>query len=311
MTAVKSEDPTRNGLGVSALRSRPVTAIARRVTRRKLRILAYHGVPDPERFAAQMEYVVANFTPVDEQTVIAAIRGGDPLPGGAVWLTFDDGDPSVVRNGLPALARLGIAATMYVCPGLIESQEPFWWRVTDWAVGRSGELGAPDDLALTEYVKTLDDVERRSIVADLLGDIGSEPPQHWRQLSDRDLAAWTGAGMDLGNHSWDHPCLDRCSDAAQREQVGLAHEWLADRLGRPPRTFAYPNGNFSPLVDGLLDGLGYQLAVLYDNRLTSVKSSPLQLSRLMMEADQPPARLVGVLSGAQPAAAKLASRLKH
>lgn len=299
-------------LALSALRSAPVTAIARRLTGSKLRILAYHGVGDAQTFARQMEYLASAYTPVDEQAVIAAVRHGAPLPDGAAWVTFDDGDPTVVQDGLPTLARLGIPATMFVCPGLIADGRPFWWNVTDWATDHRPDLaasiaGSAD--ALTAFVKTVPDEERRRVIDRLLHEVGHDMPTAWRQLTDSELRSWLDAGMALGNHSWDHPCLDQCDVEVQRAQIVDTHSWLARLLGRPPATFAYPNGNFSPVVDAVLAELNYQLGVLYDNSLTSLDSPPLQLSRLMLEADQPADRLKGVLSGAQPTLAGLGSRI--
>lgn len=301
-------------MALSVLRSAPVTALARRLTHSKLRILAYHGVGDPAGFASQMAYLVEHFTPVDERAVADAVHQGAPLPENAAWVTFDDGDPTVVVNGLPALERFGVPATMFVCPGLIETGAPFWWRVTHWASEHRPDTatriaGRAD--ALTEFVKTIDDDRRRDIVDQLLSEMAEAAPQSWRQLSSAELDRWTSAGMALGNHSWDHPCLDRCAADAQRRQISDTHDWLCERLGTPPLTFAYPNGNFSPVVDAQLRELGYALGSLYDNRLTELDGSPLQLSRLRFEADQPPERLAGVLSGAQPALAGVVKRLRR
>ena len=299
-------------LAVSAMRSKPVTAVARRLTKRKLRILAYHGVPDAERFASQMEYLAANYTPVDEQVVVAAMLHNAELPEGAAWVTFDDGDPTVVTNGLPALSKFNVPATMFVCPGLIESGAPFWWNVTEWMSANepSGARALSGGADLTEHAKTVSDADRRTLVAEVLASVPEPHPVAWRQLSSDQLTTWTEAGMDLGNHSWDHPCLDQCTTDVQGHQIRQTHDWLTERLGRAPRTFAYPNGNFSDVVDSLVDELGYELAVLYDNALAPVPSPPLRLSRLMLEADQPAQRLTGVLSGAQPALAKAGLRLR-
>jgi peptidoglycan/xylan/chitin deacetylase (PgdA/CDA1 family) len=295
---------------LKALRSDAVTTVARRLTKGQIRILAYHGVPDAEAFDAQMRYLRANFVPVGEGAIAAAINNGAELPPGAAWVTFDDGDPSVVHNGLPTLARLGIPATMFVCPGLIESREPFWWRITDWVAANAPDAvttpGGP--AALTEFVKTVSDFDRRVIIADI-APLVAQRPQSWEQLTHNDLARWLDAGLALGNHTWDHPCLDQCDHDAQVAQITEAHEWLCSYLGAPPRTFAYPNGNFSPVVDKAVNELGYDLGALYDNQLTRVDGPRLELSRLMVEADQPVSRLVGVLSGAQPSLAGLQSKL--
>ena len=100
----------------------------------RFRILAYHGVPDTDTFARHMARVSDHFTPVGPHEVVAALDGGAALPHDAVWVTFDDGDASVVDHGLPALIEHAVPATMFVCPGLVTSQEPFWWEITDRAV---------------------------------------------------------------------------------------------------------------------------------------------------------------------------------
>jgi len=295
----------------SVLRSGPVTTVGRRITRGRLRILGYHGVSDPGCFNEQMEYVAANFTPVSEGAIVDALGGTKDLPDGAVWVTFDDGDPTVVCHALPILERLRIPATMFVCPGLIEQHEPFWWRATEWATEYRPELArevaGPHDL--TEYVKTIEDSERRRVVTDVLAQIDRPYQSDWQQLSRAELSQWTGAGMDLGNHSWDHPCLDRCSPADQESQIQRTHEWLRELLGHPPRTFAYPNGNFSPVVDALACELGYDVGLLYDHRLTDLTAARLQLSRLRVEAHHSVGRLRGTMSGAQPLVRSVADKL--
>ncbi len=154
------------------------------------------------------------------------------------------------------------------------------------------------------------DGRRREIVNTLLAEAERPLPNDWRQLDEFELARWTRAGMALGNHSWDHPCLDMVDAESQRAQIIQTHDWLSDHLGRVPRSFAYPNGNFSDVVDAQVAELGYELGLMYDNKLADLGSAqPLQLSRVMLEADQPARRLKGVLSGAQPAFRSLLTKL--
>lgn len=258
-----------------------------------------------------MEHLVERYVPVGEAEVLAAVTGGAALPHHAVWVTFDDGDPSVVTNGLPTLTRLGIQATMFVCPGLIASGEPFWWRLSDGVepataqsvrdqVAAASELDVDlGGLEITEALKLVDDRTRRKIIGDLAS--GSEPSDKddWRQLDSEEIDRWRAAGMSLGNHSWDHPCLDQCDPEEQVRQIRDAHAWLFELLGEGPRSFAYPNGNHSRVVEEVLVDLGYELAVLHDNRIATSTAEPLMLSRLRVEADEPTDRLASVASGAQ------------
>ncbi|MGI9625142.1 MAG: polysaccharide deacetylase family protein [Acidimicrobiales bacterium] len=312
---------TARDIAVRALRSAPVTSASRRATRRRLRVLAYHGVPDPANFGLHMTHIAERYVPVDEAAVAASLAGRAKLPDHAVWITFDDGDPTVVTHGLPILAELKIPATMFICPGLVESGEPFWWRLSD-AVGSD----VPDDVeaelaamtagvdrgeyaavSFTERLKGVDDEDRRRLLGRTSIVAGSRPSS-WRQLSSAELEAWQSAGMSVGNHSWDHPCLDKCDESEQLRQVEESHRWLVD-AGIRPRAFAYPNGNHSETVERALVDLGYELAVLHDNRLADTTLSPLRISRLRVEADEQVERLVSVASGAQPTADSLRGRL--
>jgi peptidoglycan/xylan/chitin deacetylase (PgdA/CDA1 family) len=69
-----------------------------------LKIVMYHYVRELARtrypairgrdisgFRRQLDYIAAEHTVVTAQQVVAAVKGGEPLPHDAIWLTFDDG----------------------------------------------------------------------------------------------------------------------------------------------------------------------------------------------------------------------------
>ncbi len=102
-------------------------AVSRRLTRRRLRILCYHGISMCDEdgynptlfmraplFAARMRWLKdEGFTviPLDE-----AVRGlsSGRLPDDAVVITFDDGWFGILEHAVPVLRRLGFPATVYV-----------------------------------------------------------------------------------------------------------------------------------------------------------------------------------------------------
>lgn len=273
-------------------------AVAR--TAHHLRVLAYHRVPSAERFARQVDHLVARYVPVTGEQVADALAGGDPLPARAVWVTFDDGDPSVVAAGLPVLARAGVPATVFVCPGLVEAGEPLWGRRVE-AAGEAGigaEVGGRHltGLALKRALKGVPDRDRRAVLGELAEAGAPGPARPWA-LSEADLRRWLDAGMEVGNHTWDHPCLDRCDPDEQREQLVRAHEWLVALLGRHPRLFAYPNGDHTPHAESVLEELGYEVGLLFDHGLTSLDQPRLRLSRLRLDSDADLSRERAVLSG--------------
>jgi peptidoglycan/xylan/chitin deacetylase (PgdA/CDA1 family) len=300
---VSLSDGVTHALGVPV-----VSRVARLVTGLaggRLPVLAYHGVPDREAFHHQMAYVAANYRVLTADEVARALDAGD-VPRDGLWLTFDDGDPTVFTAAQPVLDAFGLAATAYVCPGVVGTREPYWWDVVRAGVGLGltvdigGREVAPS--ALEQTLKRCPDPLRRATVADLRVEVEQRIgcPLEREQATVDELRAWRAAGHAIGNHTWDHPCLDRCSPAEQVRQVETGHEWLAATLGGPVTTFAYPNGNWAIETERALRRSGYRTALGFDHRVARSSGHPLRMSRLRLDADAELARLRAVVSGGHP-----------
>jgi len=118
---------TSRELVLSGLRAGGAFSLSRRLTRKKLRVLCYHGLwlggaphygdclyMDPRTFEARMEWLAESGYPVlpfDE-----ALRRLDDgtLPDNAVSITIDDGWYSTYVGMVPVLSRLNLPATLYV-----------------------------------------------------------------------------------------------------------------------------------------------------------------------------------------------------
>lgn len=283
-------------------------SVMTRLASDRLRILAYHGIDDVAAFAAQMRHLADSYNPVTREQVVATASEGGALPDRAVWITFDDGHPEVIELGQPLLDSLGIQATMFVCPGLVDTSEPYWWEVLEAAV----EGGLPvfaggrrwTDQRLVTYAKALPDAERRMLVEQttqqLAGNTGR--PMTRRRTTSARLLEWARAGHGVGNHTWDHPCLDTCSPQEQRQQVERAQGWLSEHFPDDSVLFSYPNGNWTPETDSVLRACGTQIGLLFDHRLTRADSPPLRWSRLRVSAGAPLHRFRSIVSGAHSAA---------
>ncbi|OQR59236.1 polysaccharide deacetylase [Streptomyces maremycinicus] len=95
-------------------------------------ILMYHAVAadpndttralsvTPAAFAEQMAVLAdRGRTPLTTADLATRWRSGRPLPARPVLITFDDGYEGVHRHALPALARHGFLATLFVTTGWI------------------------------------------------------------------------------------------------------------------------------------------------------------------------------------------------
>ncbi len=286
------------GVGMRVLGSSVVAGAARAATRRGVRILAYHGVPNEDSFDKQMSHLVQAYKPVSGLEVLNALSSGARLPDAAVWVTFDDGRPDVVENALPSLRRWNVPATLFVVASVIDTETPFWWEIVD----RTLESGLVADQSLLRRLKAAPDNERRAEIDRLTEQLQSnDQTVTARQLTSSNLRKWLVAGMEVGNHSWDHPCLDKCAPNAQIDQIRSAHDKLSALIGDSVRLFAYPNGDFSTTVDDELKRLDYGVGCLFDHRMANTKQNPLALSRFRIDSRAELPRFRAIVSGAHSA----------
>lgn len=263
-------------------------------TRGKLRIVAYHHVSDVVQFESQLRWLKTELTPISVADACGIVEGTVEVQN-PIWVTFDDGHPSVLEFGLPVLERLKVPATLFVCPGVL-SGEPFWWEVVEESTRLGFETPTVADL------KRLHDQDRRQVVAEVLARMPDETRDRLgQQLDESALARWLAAGNTIGNHTWDHPLLDMASEEEQIRQIRLAHEWLTHFLGKPPETFAYPNGSVSPQSRLELKSLGYRIGLLFDHRIARVPAiDPLTVSRLRVNSWATMTRYRSIVAGIHP-----------
>lgn len=76
---------------------------------------------EPERFEAQIDYILRRYVPVSAAQVVRAATGEGSLPDRAVLLTFDDGYTDHVRYVLPVMRSWNISALFFpVAQSLLE-----------------------------------------------------------------------------------------------------------------------------------------------------------------------------------------------
>ena len=296
-----------HGFATFLTEARPTVTFAKMLTKHHLRILAFHGVSDLGSFDQLLGTITQHCTPVDEEAVIAAVGGKTALPPRAVWVTFDDGDASVFEAG-EILARRGVPATAFICPSVVDQPRRLWFETVDTA----DEVGLRPGPAhpARAVLKAMPDEQRRAYIQrleDSLAELGQQPP---KPLGRAALDSWMAQGHSVGNHTWDHACLDTCGEADQADQIVRAHERLV-QWGVRPRSFAYPNGNHTEYSEQVLKELGYEVGVLFDHQLTRDLRRPRALSRLRIDAEIDAGRALSIVSGAHSTAFSMAQRARR
>lgn len=246
-----------------------------------------------------MDCLLDWYTPLGIEDVIRYARG-ERLDRDSCWVTFDDGDPSVIDVALPILRERSIRATLFVCPRLIDTSDPFWWQVVEEASHLGIQLkGSETPYGVRDLKKVADPIRRKIVeeLRDLLEQRAGRPLER-RQLTTDGLRRWLAAGNSIGNHTWDHPLLDMCEPFEQKRQISLAHDWLIQRVGSVS-AFAYPNGNHTNVAERTLKELGYASAALFDHRIATQESG-LRMSRIRVNASDEVAQFRAKISGLHP-----------
>jgi peptidoglycan/xylan/chitin deacetylase (PgdA/CDA1 family) len=292
--------PTLDGV----LARSPAQTIAARWNADRPCILAYHGIEDPVRFEAHAAYLRETRQPIGATDALAALSSRRPLPNRAILVTFDDGDRSVYDQGAPILKRYGIPAIVFVIADLIDSDRPAWFQEVPELIKNGGStrrFQAMPPRALVANMKKLPENARREVIEELRG-TARMPAAPVAQLKRAELRALESMGVEIGNHTLTHPCLDQCSGEKVEAEIVGAHTRLTEILGHPPRTFAYPNGNFNPVAAEILRGLGYEAAFLFDHRIGRFPPDEvMRISRVRVDSTTPLDRFRITLSGLHPA----------
>jgi peptidoglycan/xylan/chitin deacetylase (PgdA/CDA1 family)/CelD/BcsL family acetyltransferase involved in cellulose biosynthesis len=237
----------------------------------RLLIVAWHNVERTWNYPAAPGAGAAGFehqlrrlqrlgTIVPLARSLRQLATGQPLPPRAIALTFDDGYRDNLEVGAPVLERLGLPATFFLVPGILDGTVSPWWETVAWGMGNAtrtsldwegqalpvgGRAGGRTLELVTERLKEQDQAARGRAVAELLERL--EPvgePGHRRLFLD-----WDGArellarGFEVGAHSMDHAILARETPAAQLTDLVESRRRLEDELGVAVEVLAYPNGS--------------------------------------------------------------------
>lgn len=273
------------------------------VTRGRILILAYHGVEDPAKFRSQLEWLLAVRTPVSVSDLATAAEGATLLPPSSFLVTFDDGRRSVLTNGLPILRELGIPAALFVIPGSVGSEDPYWWTEVE-ELSLAGASATGVNMRGSELVRYLKQVpnSRRLEVLDELRATSLGQAQRYPHLTVDELRLLDRSGVTIGNHSLSHPMLDKCSCEVIDWELTESRRMLENWLDRPVRALAYPNGNVDETVVVAARRSGNELGFMFDHRLAKRQlADPLRISRVRVDSTAPLERFKGIASGLLPA----------
>jgi peptidoglycan/xylan/chitin deacetylase (PgdA/CDA1 family) len=248
------------------------------------------------------------------ESALRALVDGRPLPPRATALTFDDGYRDNLDYVLPALRHLGLPATFYLVPGVIERSARPWWETLAWAfrtarrpaVERAGRrLPAGDRpgsreamLTLAEDLKRMSAERRDAAIDELIDELrprGSEDEVRELFLDWDGARRLAGEGA-IGSHTLRHAILSEEAPPDQERDLRESRRALEDGLGVPVGTLAYPNGtarDYDSATLAAARAAGYEGAVTTIAGWNRPATPRLELRRFVLD----PVRGLGGLRG--------------
>ena len=230
----------------------------------------------------------------------------------AAAITFDDGYGDNHRYAAPILRQCGLRATFFVVADLAGTEDPPWYDRLGRAFGawcsrggsrhlvdgdplkaiHEGARGAGGASGLAHgairLAKGLSPQERKELVDRLEAGSGGKP--EWdpvdRIMDWGQLAEIAEAGNEIGSHSAAHEILPRLEDSALDQEVAGSKETIEGRLGRPVRSFAYPNGDVDDRVALAVERSGYRQAVTTESGRNDPTGDRYRLRRTFISQER-------------------------
>lgn len=252
-------------------------------------IFTFHNVvPDdlmPERcdtslhvplsaFQDYLAVIADGYTVVPLAELGARVRQSRPVDRLAA-ITFDDAYRGVLLHAMPALARRGLPASVFVVSGATAAPAAFWWDL----LANGGSVPAQvRDRALGELRG-----DREKILAQFpAGDVPMPPallPASWCEVRGA-----SRSGVTIGSHTVSHRNLSSLDQLGLREELERARAEIGAALGALPDEVAYPYGLHNVDVINAARHAGYTTGVTMQFGLVTRGQDPLALPRINVPA---------------------------
>lgn len=264
----------------------------KRMYSNRLRVLAYHTVPDQEKFESQLKYLKKEYNVVSIEDILSAVQREETLPKNPLLITFDDGDVSVYEKGLPVLKKYDVKSCLFIITDLINKCKDVWIKRVETREINAGK----------SYSEARKEVRRLKLLknGERLEAMKGCPEVQKRQLTSDELYELQEAGMFIANHTHTHPMLDRCTPAEVQEELNLSREVFDDLKINGFNVFAYPNGNEDPSTKKVLEENNMKLIFLFDHKINPEKINPLYISRIKVDTNTEINEFKAKVSGIHP-----------
>lgn len=232
--------------------------------RRRVSILCYHD-PRPEDLEQHLSVLGRLYNFVALRQYLAWRAGRAALPAKPLVVTFDDGHRGNYRLR-EVLVRHGVTATIFVCSGIVGTNERFWWQ------------GLP--AGERERLKALPNAIRRDLIR--RRDTGrTNDARERKALSCREVRE-LGSLIDFQSHTRFHSILPQCVRAEALDEIRGSKAELEQKFGLDVYAFAYPNGDYTARDIEIARSAGYACALTMDGGYNGKHTDAYRLRRIAM-----------------------------
>lgn len=260
----------------------------------------------PKNFGEQMKYISNNYTVISLDHFIEHIQNKTKLPEDSVIITFDDGYRDNYINAYPILKKYGLTATIFLTTWYIANTDLLWWdkvayminetKCMDFELPGLGRYSLKTDIkraeaiwCVQEKLKRMGEGEKNLLLGKLSDTLSVEIPGDLGRglfMSWDEVREMSEGGISFGAHTVTHAILTEVSLKEAREEIHESKKKIYNELGKPVKSFAYPNGDaadFNEDIKEILKDEGFTCAVISSYGINDLETDPYELRRIMID----------------------------
>jgi peptidoglycan/xylan/chitin deacetylase (PgdA/CDA1 family) len=300
--------------------------------RKRLRILAYHGVCEDHlaaepwmppffvtrsAFEHQMRYLTQH-AQVLPLSVAVELMANDRLPDKAACVTFDDGYANNLHLAYPILNALAVPATIFLATAYPRSGDLFPFdRITLIDVMSQGRAWRGDEhrRPLIAYASHPLDLVLDRVQpwwAETLARLSAEQLATLRPLTADEIGQFDTRLIEFGAHTHTHCILRNETPARRLHEIDESIRQTSALTGRPPLLFSFPNGRRHDFGEGdkaALRAAGMKAAVSTTSGTNGRRSDRFALARYSLGLCHTPSSFTAEVTGFRPAMMSLLGRV--
>lgn len=256
-----------------------------------------------------LAFLKKRFSIIPLSEMVSRINLGQPI-GGCCSITFDDGWRDSYDIAFPLLKRYQVPAMVFLATGYIGTNKWFWPEELTWCLEMllKQDAGYAETNDLIKHFLPAMDRSRKKNHTDLI-DGALERVKKYRpderdalldamrkalpdRSKDRLLMNWDEVTemhesglVSFGAHTVNHSYLDQVDQGAARFEISLSKQIIEDRLDAAVTLFAYPNGNYTLPIIGMLEQSGFLGAVTTKRGYVDKNIHLMEMPRISMHDD--------------------------